>query len=291
MTKFGSIEAGGTKFVVAVGDEKRDILVKEQFPTTSPEETLAKCVTFFTAHPVAALGVGSFGPIDIDQQSATYGQVLATPKPGWAGTDVVGYLKAQLNVPVAFTTDVNASAYGEYTAGAGKDVDSLVYFTVGTGIGGGAIQNGRFIGGLGHAEMGHALVVPRDDDDYAGTCPFHGRHCFEGMAAGPSIKGRTGIAGQDLPRTDKVFTFISDYVAQMLFNTYLNLRPAKLVIGGSVVSAAELPKIRKFFEQYNNGYVTTPPLEDLIVLSAMPNNSSATVGDFALAEQALAAAN
>lgn len=288
MTQFGSIEAGGTKFVVAVGNEDHEILVKEQFPTTTPEETLTACVTFFTAHPVAALGVGSFGPIDIDKQSATYGHILATPKPGWAGTDVVGYLKAKLNVPVAFTTDVNASAYGEYTQGAGKDVDSLVYFTIGTGIGGGAIQNGEFIGGLGHAEMGHALVVPRDDDDYAGTCPFHGRHCFEGMAAGPSIKGRTGIPGQDLPRDHKVFTFISDYVAQMLFNTYLNLRPAKLVLGGSVLSKAELPKIKKFFDQYNNGYVTAPDLDDLIVLSQMPNNSSATVGDFALAQQALA---
>ncbi len=168
MTKqlFGSIEAGGTKFVVAVGDSELNIIEKAQFPTTAPAETLAKCVDFFTAHPVSALGIGSFGPIDIDKKSATYGQVLATPKPGWAGADVVGTLKAALNVPIAFTTDVNASAYGEYIGGSGKDVDSLVYFTIGTGIGGGAIQDGKFIGGTGHAEMGHALCVPRPDDDY-----------------------------------------------------------------------------------------------------------------------------
>lgn len=289
MTKqlFGSIEAGGTKFVVAVGDSELNIIEKAQFPTTTPAETLAKCVDFFTAHPVSALGIGSFGPIDIDQKSATYGQVLATPKPGWAGADVVGTLKAALNVPTAFTTDVNASAYGEYIAGTGKDVDSLVYFTIGTGIGGGAIQDGKFIGGTGHAEMGHALCVPRPDDDYQGTCPFHGRHCFEGMAAGPSLEGRTGIPGQDLPRDNKAFEFISDYIAQMLFNTYVNLRPAKIILGGSVLSDAELPMVRDYFEKYNNGYVATPDLTELIVMSKMPNNSSATVGDFALAKQVL----
>lgn len=285
--RFGSIEAGGTKFVVAVGDEQHTILAKDQFPTTTPEETLAACIAFFKQHPVAALGVGSFGPIDVVPQSPTYGHILTTPKPHWAGTDMVGTLKAALSVPVAFTTDVNASAYGEYIAGAGKNARSLVYFTIGTGIGGGAIQDGHFIGGSGHAEMGHALVVPRADDDYAGHCPFHGRHCFEGMAAGPSIEGRTGIRGENVPRTDPVFDLISDYVAQMLFNTYVNSRPEKMVLGGSVLSAAELPKIRNYFAQYNHGYIATPPLEDLIVMTQMANNTSATVGDFALAQQAL----
>ena len=291
MTLLGSIEAGGTKFVLAVGDEHLNIVDKIQIPTTTPAATLATCVTYFTAHPVAALGIGSFGPIDIDQSSPTYGQVLATPKPGWAGADLVGTLKTALAVPVAFTTDVNASAYGEYIAGSGKEVDSLVYFTIGTGIGGGAIQNGHFIGGTGHAEMGHALTTPRADDDYAGTCPFHGNHCYEGLAAGPSIQGRTGTPGQDLPRTDKVFDLISYYVAQMLYNTYVDLRPAKLILGGSVLSDTELPKIRTYFDTFNHGYVQTPELDSLIVSSQMANNSSATIGDFALAMRTLSSAN
>ncbi|WP_461215170.1 ROK family protein [Lacticaseibacillus sp. GG6-2] len=285
--RYGSIEAGGTKFVLAVGTADFEILDKKQIPTTTPEETLAACVAYFEAHPVAALGVGSFGPIDIDRASDTYGQILQTPKAGWAGTDVVGYLQKQLEIPVAFTTDVNASAYGEYIAGAGKDVQSLVYFTIGTGIGGGAIQNGHFIGGTGHAEMGHTLIVPRPEDHYQGTCPFHHNRCVEGMAAGPSIQGRTGIPGEKVPRTAPVFDFISDYVAQLLYNTYLELRPAKMVLGGSVLSEAELPKVRHYFDTNNQGYVVTPALEDLIVLTQMPDNSSATVGDFALAKQAL----
>ncbi|MCI1985027.1 MAG: ROK family protein [Lactobacillus sp.] len=285
--QYGSIEAGGTKFVLAVGDESLHVLVKEQIPTTTPEETLRRCTAFFKAHPVAALGIGSFGPIDIVPQSPTYGQILATPKPGWQGTNMVAYFEKALLVPVALTTDVNASAFGEYQAGAGKNDDSLVYFTIGTGIGGGAIQNGAFIGGSGHAEMGHAFALPRADDDFAGSCPFHGNHCFEGLAAGPSIQARTGVPGQELPRTAPVFDLISYYVAQMLFDAYVNLRPSKLVVGGSVLSAAELPKVSAYFEQFNHGYIAAPALADLIVLSQMPNNSSATVGDFALAKRAL----
>ncbi|WP_461227271.1 ROK family protein [Lacticaseibacillus suihuaensis] len=286
-TRLGSIEAGGTKFVLAVADEHYNILQTKRIPTTTPEENLAQCVAFFKEFPVAALGIGSFGPIDVKKDSATYGHVLATPKPHWEGADVVGTLKAALNVPIAFTTDVNASAYGEYSVGAGKDVDSLVYFTIGTGIGGGAIQDGHFIGGRAHAEMGHALVVPYPGDDFAGVCPFHGNRCFEGMAAGPSIEKRLGIPGEKVPRDNKVFTYISYYAAQLALDAYLNLAPAKIVFGGSVLSVAELPKVRDFFKQLNNGYVQTPPLEDLIVLSQVPNNGSATVGDFAMAQALL----
>ena len=282
---YGSIEAGGTKFVLAVGNDDFEIIDKHQLPTTTPEATLAACSDYFAAHPVEAIGIGSFGPIDIDRASATYGHILATPKPGWAGVDIVGRLQADLGLPIVFTTDVNASAYGEYIAGAGKDLDSLVYITVGTGIGGGAIQTGRFVGGTGHAEIGHTLIVPQPEDDYAGTCPFHHNRCVEGMAAGPSIQGRRGIPGEKVPRTDPVFDYISDYIAQLLYNTYLELRPAKMILGGSVLSAAELPKIRAAFKTYNHGYIATPPIDELIVLSQMPDNTSATVGDFALARQ------
>lgn len=285
MKYYGSIEAGGTKFVLAVGDENLNIVEKIQIPTTIPADTLAKCITFFTENPVQALGIGSFGPIDINRNSTTYGQILATPKPNWQGTDLLHSLQDALHIPVYITTDVNASAYGEYIAGAGESIDSLVYFTVGTGIGGGAIQNDSFIGGIGHAEMGHGYVTPRVDDDYAGSCPFHGNHCYEGLASGPSIQGRTGVPGQNLPRTDKVFDLVSYYVSEMIFNCYLSLRPAKIIIGGSVLSDVEMPVIRSYFDEFNHGYVNTPALENLIVTSKMLDNSSATIGNFALARR------
>ncbi|WP_338208728.1 ROK family protein [Lactiplantibacillus paraxiangfangensis] len=285
--RLGSIEAGGTKFVVAVADETMQTQERARIATTTPEETLGKCVAFFESHPVDALGIGSFGPIDIRKDSATYGHVLATPKKGWEGADIVGTLKAALNVPIAFTTDVNASAYGEYRFGAGETNHSLVYFTIGTGIGGGAIQDGHFIGGRAHSEMGHTMVVAHPDDHFEGACPFHGNRCFEGMAAGPAIEKRTGQRGEDLSRDNVVFDYVSYYAAQLVFNTYLNFAPEKIVFGGSVLSDAEMPKIRKYVEQLNNNYVALPDLDDLIVRSQVPNNGSATVGDYAMAADLL----
>lgn len=281
----GSIEAGGTKFVLATADADFNIQDRDRIPTTTPAETIQGCIDFFTAHPVAALGLGSFGPIDQNLKSPTYGRILATPKPGWANTDIVGELKAALHIPIFFTTDVNASVYGEYIQGAAKDVDSAVYFTIGTGIGGGAIQDGHFIGGRSHSEMGHATVMQHPDDDFAGVCPFHGNKCFEGLASGPAIEKRTGKRGEDLPRTDRVFDFVSYYVAQLCLDAYLNLMPEKIILGGSVISATELPKVRKYMKELNNGYVSMP--DDLVVLTEFPNNASATVGDFALAKQVL----
>ncbi|WP_179394911.1 ROK family protein [Lacticaseibacillus absianus] len=288
MTRLGSIEAGGTKFVLAVADENFKILASERIPTTTPAESLGACIDFFNANPVEALGIGSFGPIGIRQGAEDYGHVLKTPKPGWEGADIVGTLTEALHVPIAFTTDVNASAYGEYSVGAGKDAHSLVYFTIGTGIGGGAIQDGHFIGGRAHAEMGHTVVLPHPDDHFEGVCPFHGNRCFEGMAAGPSIEARTGQPGETLSRDEPVFDYISYYAAQLAYNTYLNLAPEKIVFGGSVLSEAELPKVRHYFEQLNQGYVDPGDLNDLIVLSGVPNNGSATVGDFAMAAALLA---
>lgn len=287
ITRLGSIEAGGTKFVLAVGDEHYTILTRERFATTTPAENIQQCIAWFTAHPVDALGLGSFGPISQNTTAPDYGHILATPKPGWANTDIVGELRRALNIPIFFTTDVNASVYGEYIAGAAKNVDSVVYFTIGTGIGGGAIQAGHFIGGRAHAEMGHATVIPHPDDHFAGSCPFHGNKCFEGMASGPAIEQRTGKRGEDVPRTDPVFDYISYYAAQLAFDAYLNLMPEKIIFGGSVLSPVELPKVRAYFDQLNNGYVTLPA-DDLIVLTDFPDNASATVGDFALAKQLLA---
>ena len=180
MTKlYGSLEAGGTKFVCAVGDEKFEIVEKTQFPTTTPIETLDKTIEFFSRFDnLAGLAVGSFGPIDIDQNSKTYGFITTTPKPHWANVDIVGVLRRALNVPIYFTTDVNSSAFGEVVArnNAGGRIENLVYYTIGTGIGAGAIQRGEFIGGAGHPEMGHYYVAkhPMDvEKEFNGVCPFH----------------------------------------------------------------------------------------------------------------------
>jgi fructokinase len=271
--------------VLAVGDNDLSIIKRVQIPTTYPKETLARCINFFSENMVDALGVGSFGPIDVAEDSDTYGQILATPKPEWQGTNILHELTKALKIPISVTTDVNASAYGEYIVGGGKNVSSLVYFTIGTGIGGGAIQDDQFIGGIGHAEMGHGFVMPRSDDGFSGSCPFHKNHCYEGLASGPTIEGRLGIPGQMVPRTDKVFDLISYYVSQMLFNCYLSLRPQKIILGGSVLSETELPRIQKYFAQFNHDYVVTPPLSDMIVTSKMVDNSSATIGNFALAKK------
>lgn len=285
----GSIEAGGTKFVLATADADYNIFQKKRIPTETPAVTLANCIAFFQANPVDAIGLGSFGPIGIKQGTADYGHILATPKPGWAGTDMVGTLTDALHVPVFFTTDVNASVYGEYIAGAAKDVDSAVYCTIGTGIGGGAIQDGQFVGGHAHLEMGHAPVMLHPDDHFAGGCPFHGNRCFEGVAAGPTIELRTGEKGENLDRDNPVFDYIDYYAAQMAWNAYLNLAPEKIIFGGSVISEDDMPRVRAYFDQLNSGYVQVP--EELIVHSHFPDNASATVGDFALAETALKAAN
>ncbi len=163
MTKlYGSLEAGGTKFVCAVGDENFNVVEKTQFPTTTPIETIDKTIEFFSKFDnLAGLAVGSFGPIDIDKNSKTYGFITTTPKPNWANVDLLGALRRALNVPMYFTTDVNSSAYGEMVArnNAGGRIENLVYYTIGTGIGAGVIQRGEFIGGVGHPEMGHYYVA------------------------------------------------------------------------------------------------------------------------------------
>lgn len=284
----GSIEAGGTKFILAVKDtETGKIVAKKRVPTTNAKETLQKSLDFFKEHPVDALGIGTFGPIDINQKSRTFGYILDTPKRGWSGTNFKGFFEDNLHIPVVMTTDVNASAYGEYIA-RGKDNDKTYYYiTIGTGIGAGIVQGGKFVGLNNHPEIGHMFIRTYPGDDYAGNCPFHGNKCAEGMAAGPTLKGRTGIAGEDLPRDNTVFTYLNYYVAQVLYNSYMAMRPDVMVVGGSVLNEDDLKQVRKYFDEFNNNYVATPNLDELIVRPAVADNGSATLGDFELAKQAL----
>lgn len=270
---YGAVEAGGTKWVCAVGTGPGDIRDTARFATTTPEATLAQAVAFFRPHQGAleTVGIGSFGPLDPNPDSPTFGYITDTPKPGWAHTDVAGAMRRGLGVPIAFNTDVNAAALGEYRWGAGQQLDSLVYITVGTGLGGGAVVNGRFIHGLLHTEMGH-IRVPHDwiADPFAGTCPFHG-DCLEGLAAGPALEARWGQRGEALPAEHPAWALEAQYLASGIASIICILSPQRIVLGGGVMSQTLLyPSIRRHVQQLLNGYIRVPALMDNIDTYIVP---------------------
>ena len=284
---YGSLEAGGTKFVCAVGDKEFNVVEKLQFKTTTPIETLNNAIEFFKKFDnLVSLAIGSFGPIDIDKSSKTYGYITSTPKPNWSNTDVVGTLQKALNIPVYFTTDVNSSAYGEMYAR--KDINTLVYFTIGTGIGAGVITNNHFIGELGHPEIGHIYVNKHPVDlknDFKGICPYHDG-CLEGMAAGPSIEKRCGIRGENILSDDPVWDIEAYYIAQSAVYATVTFRPQVIVYGGGVFSNDfMLKKVKEEFKKLLNNYLPIPNVDDYIVTPAIENNGSATLGNFVLAKK------
>ncbi|KXT75935.1 fructokinase ScrK [Streptococcus sp. DD12] len=285
---YGSLEAGGTKFVCAVGDENFNIVEKTQFPTTTPYETIERTVEFFKRYEADLVGiaVGSFGPIDVDQNSQTYGFITSTPKEHWAHVDLLGLIAKDFNLPFYFTTDVNSSAYGESLVR--KGVDSLVYYTIGTGIGAGAIQKGEFIGGVGHTEAGHVYVAPHPQDvanEFSGTCPFH-RGCLEGLAAGPSLEARTGIRGENIEQNSEVWDIQAYYIAQAAVQATVLYRPQVIVFGGGVMAQEHmLNRVREKFAVLLNDYLPVPDVKEYIVTPAVSGNGSATLGNFALAKK------
>lgn len=285
---YGSLEAGGTKFVCAVGDGDFQVVEKAQFPTTTPSETIERTVEFFKRYEedLAGIAIGSFGPIDIDQQSPTYGYITTTPKENWANIDLVGLIAKAFKIPIYVTTDVNSAAYGEVLAREG--IDRLVYYTIGTGIGAGAIQSGQFIGGLGHTEAGHVYVSRHSRDianGFQGTCPFH-NGCLEGLAAGPSLEARTGIRGELVAPDADVWDIQAYYIAQAAIQATLLYRPQLIVFGGGVMAQDHmLGRVRDQFAMLLNGYLTVPDVADYIVTPAVAENGSATLGNFALAKE------
>lgn len=285
----GSIEAGGTKMVCAVGNTNYQIKDSIHIPTTTPEETLGKIIDYFKQFDnLSAIGIASFGPIEIRRSSPKYGYITDTPKPGWSNVDFVGPIKKALNVPIAWTTDVNGSAYGEYLMATlfNRRIHSLVYFTIGTGVGGGAVIDGHFVGEQGHTEMGHIRVKRHPDDlDFKGICPFHG-DCLEGLISGPTFDARLGKPGKEVPLTDHVWDIMAYYVAQAVLDTTLMYRPAQIVFGGGVISEDFLKKVRAEFKKLLNDYVEVGDLDQYITMPMAKNNGSATIGDFALALQA-----
>lgn len=284
--KVGAIEAGGTKFVCAIGNEHNEIIERVAFPTTTPEETLAKVFAFFDQYQgeLIAIGIGSFGPIEVRQDSPQYGHILSTPKLAWKNFDFLFAMKARYNIAMAWTTDVNAAAVGEASLGAAKDLKNMLYVTVGTGVGVGALVNGQLLEGLGHPEMGHVIVHPHPEDHYAGFCPYHG-NCLEGMAAGPSIDGRLGVSGKDVAPDHAVWDYVANYLGQALVDYTLILRPERIVIGGGNMKVpGMLDKIKQQYEQLMADYVDYPDLADYIVLPGLGDDAGIT-GALTLANQ------
>ncbi|MCC5894794.1 MAG: ROK family protein [Alkalibacterium sp.] len=282
----GAIEAGGTKFVLAVSDDELTIIERVSIPTTTPEETFKKVFEFFDNYKVKAIGIGSFGPIDVNTASDSYGFITSTPKTAWENTDFIGMMKERYPVPMGWTTDVNAAALGELNYGAAKGMSSCLYLTVGTGVGGGAVINGEPLEGFGHPEMGHILVRKHTTDTFDGNCPYH-NDCLEGLAAGPAIEKRYNKKAQDLSDNDDVWEVEAYYLAQALMSYTLTISPEKIILGGGVMKQAQLfPLIRNQFASLLNDYVQTPDLDDYIVSPSLKDDAGIT-GCLILAQRAL----
>jgi fructokinase len=289
---YGGIEAGGTKWVCAVGNGPSDMRGTTTFPTTEPDETIARAVEFFAANGgLEAVGVGSFGPIERRRSSQSFGFITTTPKPGWAQTDVAGRLEESLDVPVAFDTDVNAAALGEQRWGAAVGLDSFCYVTVGTGIGGGVVVNGRLVHGLLHPELGH-MRIPHDRvaDPFPGSCPYHG-DCFEGLASGEAMRLRWGKSAHDLD-DDAAWQLEAHYLALGLMNVICAVSPERIILGGGVMKETTLlARVQERLRELLAGYFDAPELKDQIgdfVVRPDLGDRAGVLGAIALAQAATA---
>jgi fructokinase len=296
---YGGIEAGGTKFVCCVASDPEHIVGEIRFATTTPQETLRRAVQFFQPYVAAGLiktiGVGCFGPLDLDPKSPTYGCIASTPKPYWSNADVRGTLQRGLSVNIILDMDVNVAAIGEYIWGASRGCDPSLYLTIGTGIGGGYLKDGKPLIGMLNLEMGHILIPhDRDLDPFEGSCPFHD-DCFEGLASGPAIAQRLGVTGAIVPETDAFWNIEADYIASALMNYILILSPQKIILGGGVMQREFLfPKVRSRVRKLLNGYVSSKNLLEHIDQYIVPpglGNQSGSMGAIALARQLEASIN
>lgn len=285
---FAAIEAGGTKFRVAIS-EGRKVVADTTIPTTTPDETLGASIDFILAGGVEAVGIACFGPLDLDPSSSSYGSITATPKPNWSGVSVLGRVRDALGVPAAIDVDVGGAALGEWTWGAARGLSSFIYLTIGTGIGGGVFVDGKVHHGMGHPELGHITVERVRGDDYQGHCPFHGA-CLEGLAAGPAIQGRWGQPGRELADRAAVWDLEATYLAQALRTYTYVVAPQRIVIGGGVMQHPDLlGLVRSKLEQQLNGYATSTirsgPLDNYVVAPAFGQDAG-LIGAIALAMRA-----
>jgi fructokinase len=290
LTVYGGIEAGGSKWECAIGTGPDDLRATATLPTTTPAETIDRAVAFFErAGPVDAIGIGSFGPLDRNPSSPTWGYITTTPKPGWAQTDVGQEIRRRLAVPVAFDTDVNAAALGEHRWGAAQRLATSCYITVGTGIGGGGMVEGRLLHGLMHPEFGH-MRIPHDHDadPFAGICPYHG-DCWEGLASGRAIEARWGRPAVEVT-DDAAWDLEARYLALGLVSVICVLSPQRVVIGGGVMNRPGLlAQVQSEIVALMNGYLGSVVHGDGIadfVTSPSLGPRAGVLGAFALAESA-----
>ena len=283
MPRLGGIEAGGSKFVCAIGSGPGDLEAVE-FPTTAPPETIQKVIRFFRSRqPLDALGIGSFGPIDPNPKSATFGYITCTPKLAWRNFDLAGAMRDALHVPVAFDTDVNSAALAEFRWGAAQGLGTFLYVTVGTGIGGGAMVNGQLLHGRQHPEMGHIRVPhDREQDPFPGNCPYHG-DCLEGLIAARALEARWGQPPHLLPNGHAAWDLLSHYLALGLTNWICTLSPEKVILGGGIMQRSELfPQLRSRVAELLNRYIDPPDL-----VPPRLGGRAGVLGAIALAEAAL----
>lgn len=278
--RIGALEAGGTKMVCAVGDENGTIEKRVSYPTRTPEETMPQMLEFFKKEGIAALGIGCFGPVELNRKSPAYGCITSTPKLAWANYNIVGAFREALHVPVGFDTDVNGAALGEVTYGAAKGCDTAIYITVGTGVGVGVYVNGALLHGLIHPEAGHVLIARRHGDTYRGKCPYH-ESCLEGLAAGPAIMERWGKPAAELADRTEVWELESDYIAQAVTNYILTLSPQKVILGGGVMHQEQMfPLVRKKVLEKLNSYLQNDVLlkrtKEYIVPPALGDDAGIT---------------
>lgn len=284
---YGLVEAGGTKFVLGVAHGPEEILATTRIPTTTPDETIGAMCDWLAGHgPLAAVGIATFGPVEVDRTSPQWGHILATPKAGWSNIDLVEPLAKRLGCPVGLDTDVTAAALAEYRWGAGQGQPSVLYFTIGTGIGGGAVIGGKPLAGVSHPEMGHMRPpLHPADADFAGVCPFHGA-CLEGLASGPAVLARYGASLSDLPPGHAGHGVIAWYIANAVVTAQAMFEPGRIVLGGGVMGTPGLlERVRTEAERLGNGYFRGKASE-IVVLPGLGDRSG-LLGALALAEVAL----
>jgi fructokinase len=290
LSVYGGIEAGGSKWECAIGTGPEDVRASRTIPTTTPAETIGRAVAFFEGNgPIDAIGIGSFGPLDGNRASPTWGYITTTPKPGWAQTDVGREIGRRLAVPVAFDTDVNAAALGEHRWGAAQGLDTSCYITVGTGIGGGGLVEGRLLHGLLHPEFGHMRIPhDRDADPFPGVCPYHG-DCWEGLASGRAIEARWGLPAVELG-DEAAWDLEARYLALGLVSVICVLSPERVVVGGGVMNQPGLlERVHRQIVGLMNGYLDAPLLGDGIsafVTRPALGTRAGVLGALALAESA-----
>lgn len=285
----GSLETGGTKMVCAVVTLSGKVMEQVSIPTREPEETLKEVISYFQDKEIEALGIATFGPVDLNKNSETYGHILKTPKPGWSGFDLLGTLQEALKIPMEIDTDVNGSCIGEVTFGSAKGLSNVAYITIGTGIGAGLYVNGDLVHGAMHPEMGHMLLEREPGDLVKSFCPFH-ENCFEGLAAGPSIKMRYGKEGKDLYEVKEVWELEAAYIAKACVNLMMTLSPERIILGGGVMHQEEMfPLIREKAVELIQGYLDFPLMKNMeqYIVPASLKDDQGILGCVCLARKAL----